>query len=202
MTSPNYPEVYAPNTVCKWNLTTEKGNYISLDFEHIYVSNKDMISNVWVSSNLLILQQFGFAYSDDYITIYDITDDGKSTVIANLTSPDIGPISSEFTSSTGSRWQKKIISSTSNKMLVEFRSDDVDEYYGFSASIHYSPLPSKECENELDITKKTIQSPNYPDAYNNNLSCKWLISVPHGSYITLKFLQLDVGGFLVISISN
>ena len=39
--SPNYPENYDPNTVCKWNLTTDKGNYISLDFEFIQVSDKD-----------------------------------------------------------------------------------------------------------------------------------------------------------------
>ena len=78
-------------------------------------------------------------------------------------------------------------------MLVEFRSDDVHEWYGFSASIYYSPLPSKECESGLDITKKTIQSPKYPDSYDHNLVCKWLISVPHGSHITLKFVLLDVG---------
>ena len=41
LTSPNYPDVYDPNTVCKWNLTTNKGYYISLDFERISVSMKD-----------------------------------------------------------------------------------------------------------------------------------------------------------------
>ena len=41
LTSPNYPNKYDPNTICKWNLTTDKGNYISLDFEHIDVSDKD-----------------------------------------------------------------------------------------------------------------------------------------------------------------
>ena len=133
----------------------------------------------------------------DYVTIYDLTDDGKSTVIASLTGPDSGPHSDDF----HSRWQKKIISSTSNKMLVEFRSDDVDEREGFSAFIHYSPLPINECENGLDMTNKIIQSPNHPDSYNNNLICKWLISVPHGSHITLKFLQFDVRIF-VISITD
>ena len=126
--------------------------------------------------------------SGDYITIYDLTDDEKSTVIASLT-PDDGPKSLYF----WSRWQKKIISSTSNKMLVVFRSDDLDqtfeEYYGFSTSIHYSPLPREECEAGLNMTKKTIQF----NSYDNNLACKWLISVPHGSHITLKFLLLDVG---------
>ena len=41
LTSPNYPDEYDPNTICKWHLTTDKGNYISLDFERIYVSDKD-----------------------------------------------------------------------------------------------------------------------------------------------------------------
>ena len=39
LTSPNYPEDYDRHTNCKWNLTTEKGNYISLDFERIRVSD-------------------------------------------------------------------------------------------------------------------------------------------------------------------
>ena len=134
-------------------------------------------------------------YSDDFITIYDVNDDdGKSIVLTNLTGSDLGPISLK-SPYYHSHWHKKIISSTNNKMLVEFRSDDVIEVDGFSASIHYSPLPSKECEAGLDMTKKTIQSPNYPDSYDNNLSCKWLISVPHGSHITLEFLQFNVGFF-------
>ena len=143
-------------------------------------------------SNLLILLQL-YLYDDgDYIIIYDVDDDGISRVIARLTGPDGGPQSTAI-QYDWSRWQKKIISSTSNNMLVEFRSNEVVEWNGFSASIHYSPLPNKECEKGLDMTMKTIQSPNYPDSYDNNLDCKWLISVPHGSHITLKFLLLDVG---------
>ena len=130
----------------------------------------------------------------DYIVLYDITEDGKSTAIDSLTEFDFGPLR-DYYFYKQSYWQKKIISSTSNKMLVEFRSVDVHERDGFSASIHYSPLPSKECEAGLDMIKKTIQSPNYPDFYFNNMTCKWLISVPQGFYITLKFLEFDVGFF-------
>ena len=132
--------------------------------------------------------QFGNSYDGDYVRIFDVNDDGNSTVIASLYGPDFGP-ESHF---LYSHWQKKIISSTSKAMLVEFRSDDVREEIGFSASIHYSPMPFKQCENALDMAKKTIQSPNYPDFYENNLSCKWLISVPDNFHITLKFLQFDV----------
>ena len=127
-------------------------------------------------------------------------------MIASLNSPDIGP----KTYWPYSHWQKKIISSTSNKMLVEFRSDDIREFdfdifdlefNGFSASIHYLPLPSKQCEMGLNMIMKTIQSPNYPNWYDNNLACKWLISVPHGSHITLIFTTFDVR-FSIIFISN
>ena len=79
-----------------------------------------------MSSNLLILQQFNPHNSGDNITIYDLTDDGKSMMIASLTGPDLGPLSSGWFNF--SHWEKKIISSTSNKMLVEFRSDDSWEF--------------------------------------------------------------------------
>ena len=45
---PEYPEFYDPRTVCKWNLTTDKGNFISLDFECIRVSDRD---NVFICLN-------------------------------------------------------------------------------------------------------------------------------------------------------
>ena len=43
LTSPNYPDIDRDisNAVCKWNLKTDEGFYISLDFERIYVSSKD-----------------------------------------------------------------------------------------------------------------------------------------------------------------
>ena len=126
--------------------------------------------------------------SGDFITIYDLNDNGDSRVIASLSGPDNGPQSYQ----SWSRWQKKIISSSRNNMMVEFKSDDVWEGIGFSASIYYTPLPSKKCEAGLNMTMKSIQSPNYPNFYDNNMACKWLISVPYDSHITLRFLEFDV----------
>ena len=82
-------------------------------------------------------------------------------------------------------------------MIVIFRADHFTEEIGFSASIHYSPMPSKECETGLDVTEKRIQSPNYPLLYNNNIKCKWLITVPFGLHITLKFLEIAVRFFIL-----
>ena len=49
LTSPNYPNTYDPNTFCEWHLSTDKENYISLDIENIYVSDKD--NDVYKCSN-------------------------------------------------------------------------------------------------------------------------------------------------------
>ena len=42
LTSPNFPKAYDPLTECKWNLTAPQGYYVTLDFEIIIVSNKDI----------------------------------------------------------------------------------------------------------------------------------------------------------------
>ena len=145
--------------------------------------------------------QFEPDSDSNYITIYDVNDDENSTMITNLTGPDVGPyVNMRIWPSGFSRWQKKIISSSSNNMWIEFKAAGVSKYVIFSASIQYSPLPSKECEKGLDMTRKIIQSPNYPDLYYNNLSCKWLITVSHGLHLTLKFTIFDVSFFKYIVI--
>lgn len=118
-------------------------------------------------------------------------------MIANLTSDDVGPVATGVWNSFGN-WQKKYISSSTNIMLVEFRSDDQldilekDFVSGFSVSLHYSPMLNKDCETGLDQTMKIIHSPKYPQLYETNISCKWLITVPYGLHLRLKFLEFDV----------
>ena len=109
-------------------------------------------------------------------------------MISNLTGPDLGPRSQSYQSN----WDTKIISSSSNKMMVEFITDDKWEFRGFDAAIDYLPVPSQQCELWLDMNVKMIKSPNYPNSYDNNILCKWLITVQHGFYITLNFQEFDV----------
>ena len=109
-------------------------------------------------------------------------------MISRLSGPDLGPKSKK----TGSNWEKKIISGSTNKMMIEFKSDDTLEYTGFSLSIQFSPLKNEMCESCLDMEEKTLKSPNYPNSYGNNISCNWLITAQHGFQITLKLLEFDV----------
>ena len=109
-------------------------------------------------------------------------------MVVYLTGPDAGPKSVDSTSN----WNKKIISSSTNKMHIEFKSDDTLEYKGFSANIYFTPLPNKECESWLDMNKKIFNSPNYPQTYHISMKCSWLITVDHDYHITLDLFEFYV----------
>ena len=108
-------------------------------------------------------------------------------MVAYLTGPDSGPRSTY----SFSNWNKRIIS-VSTKMNIEFKSDDAWEYKGFSAIIYFIPILNKECESWLDMKKKILNSPNYPQEHHRSIKCNWLITADHDSYITLNFLELYV----------
>ena len=109
-------------------------------------------------------------------------------MVVYLTGPDAGPKSVDSTSN----WNKKIISSSTNKMHIEFKSDDTLEYKGFSANIYFTPIPNKECESWLDMNKRTFKSPNYPQTYHISMKCSWLITVDHDYHITLDLFEFYV----------
>ena len=119
-----------------------------------------------------------------------------------MTGSDEGPKSE----SIFSNWNKKIISSTTNKMIIEFKSDDIRTYKfhyylpelvlkfnkGFSASIYFTPVHIKNCESWLDMNKRIFKSPNYPQTYYNSMKCSWLITVDPDYHITLDFFDIYV----------
>ena len=109
-------------------------------------------------------------------------------MVAHLTGPDAGP---KYVDTT-SNWNKKIISSSTNKMNIEFKSDDAVENKGFSANIYFTPFPNKECESWLDMNKKIFKSINYPQAHNDSIKCSWLIKVDHDYHITLDISEFNV----------
>ena len=111
-------------------------------------------------------------------------------MVAHLTGPDIGP---RYTTEMAN-WDKKIISSSTNKMNIEFKSGEYHgyEYKGFSAIIFFTPFPNIECQSWLDMNKKILKSPNYPKPYHTSKKCSWLITVDHDYHITLNIIELHV----------
>ena len=136
------------------------------------------------------LFQFNLNFNGDYISIKEIGSNGNLNLLAYLTGSDEGPKSE----SIFSNWNKKIISSTTNKMIIEFKSDDLILKFnkGFSASIYFTPVHIKNCESWLDMNKRIFKSPNYPQTYYNSMKCSWLITVDHDYQITLDISEFYV----------
>ncbi|VDO21453.1 unnamed protein product, partial [Brugia timori] len=61
----------------------------------------------------------------------------------------------------------------------------VIEYKLVCQSFDYIPI-------SLGVFDQTIQSPNYPNEYNNNLSCSWSIMLESSRPILAKFLTMDI----------
>ena len=111
-------------------------------------------------------------------------------LLARLTGPDIGPIirfGSDY-----SHWDQKLISASSNVMVIEFKSDGEIEYAGFSANIHFTLLQNKNCESWVDMKNQILQSPNYPNSYGKDIICNHLIAVQPNFHVKLNFLEFDV----------
>ena len=105
-----------------------------------------------------------------------------------MSGPDVGPKSKALVSN----WDKKIISTSTNEMDIQFKSDEYIKAIGFSLNIHFTAMPNKECDSWLDMNKKIFQSPNYPQKYRNIIKCSWLITVDHESHITLDIIDFFV----------
>ena len=143
---------------------------------------------MYAISKFFQLFQFSHHFNGDYISIKEIGSTGNLNLLAYLTGPDEGPKSE----SISSNWKKKIISSTTNKMIIEFKSDDSHQYKGFSASIYFTPVPIKKCESWLDINKSIFKSPNHPQIYYDSIKCSWLITVDPDYHITLDIFDFYV----------
>ena len=138
--------------------------------------------------NTFYLKQFNPNYEGDSISIQEIDSNGNQKKVAYLTGPDVGPISKV----SNGNWNKKIISISTNQMNIEFKSDDFEQWRGFSANIYFIPISNKECESWLDMNKKIFKSPNYPQTYHNSKKCSWLITVDPDYHITLDFFDFYV----------
>ena len=119
-------------------------------------------------------------------------------MITKLSGPDKGP----KTEYGISNWDVKAISTSSNYMMVEFKSDDqnVDRngkklFTGFSATIRFTLMKNITCDSRMDVNNRILQSPNYPNSYGSNMFCKYLITVQPNFHITLDFLEFDVSFF-------
>ncbi|XP_012136673.2 cubilin [Megachile rotundata] len=82
----------------------------------------------------------------------------------------------------------KVIETKSNIVNIRFRSDFTNSGRGFH--LKYETL----CQVTIHDFYGVIESPNFPQRYEDNLNCSWTIDAPIGNRINLTFSHFDLEG--------
>ena len=177
--SPNFPGEYPSDTEYLWEITVPEGNKVFLEFLSFEVSTYQKVfgnklGNVesFLSSQLESESETNCEY--DYVEVLEVVD---STVM------NIGRMCGKLPVN---------ITSSTNKLFVKFKSDDSEQFPGFEA--RYSI--AEPCVVQLTEESGEISTPNYPLHYPSNKECTWVITVPEGKKVSLKFQSFDVSTFI------
>lgn len=84
------------------------------------------------------------------------------------------------------------MTATGNRMYVHFHSDFSIRGKGFLA--RFATLP-QGCGGRHTSPVGVIHSPNYPQNYDHETDCGWLIEVPGNHVVKLTFVDFDVEPF-------
>lgn len=75
--------------------------------------------------------------------------------------------------------------------LIHFHSDETFTDHGFH--ITYASVPGiPGCGGTLTAEKGSISSPNFPERYENNVECDWIIRVHPLERIEIEFTVFDL----------
>ncbi|XP_077993791.1 cubilin-like [Glandiceps talaboti] len=81
------------------------------------------------------------------------------------------------------------VASTGNHMLLRLESDGSISGRGFHAS--YTEVPGG-CGGNYSLPTGEIHSRNYPQAYDHNSDCNWLITVQDYHHVILTFTEFEI----------
>ena len=85
----------------------------------------------------------------------------------------------------------KSISSIRKALFIDLKK----QFYGGTvevfAAIKYKKMNS-DCQSWIDLENNILMTPADLNTFNNSINCNWLITAYFRSYITLKFMFIDV----------
>ncbi|XP_071091816.1 cubilin-like [Haliotis cracherodii] len=86
------------------------------------------------------------------------------------------------------------LQSSKNKMRIDFKSDTATVGKGFS--LKFKTVEAGVCNLTMltDTTPLYFVSPGYPDAYDNDLECAWLIVAYGGKSVQLDVIDSEIEG--------
>ncbi|XP_046744297.1 cubilin [Diprion similis] len=158
ISSPNFPQKYPNNAECTWFIEVENGYHIGLVFEDRF--------HLEQSTNC----------TNDFIQMFD----WKENLVTGTTYwSDLGKVCG--------RSRPSPFNSTSNRMKVLFRSNEVQQGDGFHARWNVN------CGGTLIVSKSVqyLTSPGWPVLYENNLSCEYTFLAPGKNFI-IEFTSFEL----------
>ncbi|KAM8921420.1 embryonic protein UVS.2-like [Pelodytes ibericus] len=169
--------------VCATLLNTMNGTVTSANYPSPYPNNANCVWLIRVPRGLVSLKFNAFDVQSspgcisDYIKIYD-GHSKTSPVLVNRT--------------CGTGLIPLMISST-NRMLIEFGSDESVNGVGFNAT-----YTSVQCGEAFYSPTKNVTSPGYPNKYPASMDCQYTITAPAGYKrvsLTIKDFSLEAPTF-------
>ncbi|XP_035691408.1 deleted in malignant brain tumors 1 protein-like [Branchiostoma floridae] len=156
-------------------LTAETGTFSSPNYPENYPNNQRCLYEIIVQRNqriLLTFSDFNVERDLDFVEVYDGIDQSRG--------------GERYTGQTNVH----LIESTGNAMTVVFTSDRAGTASGFNAS--YITLESGCQPVLLTGESGTFSSPDYPDNYPSNQTCRYDIVVESDKRIQLTFSVFDL----------
>ncbi|NXY42567.1 CUBN protein, partial [Ceuthmochares aereus] len=167
---------------CGGELSGPSGSFHSPGYPNRYPSNRECIWYIHTtpgSSIQLTIQEFDVEYHPtcnyDVLEVYGGPD---------FLSPRLAQLCISRSVQNPLR-----VSTTGNSAIVHFKTDAAMTGKGFSASWQENP---GGCGGVFQATSGEIHSPNYPEPYNNNTDCSWVIQVDYSHRVLLNFTDFDI----------
>lgn len=165
----------AVTTGCGGLITSPEGSIMSPNYPEPY---EELTECTWIISTsqgssvqVFIIDldlEVHFLCSLDYLEFFEITNVGTKSLGKYCTS------------------HSTVITSVGNRMKILFHSDISMEGRGFH--LQYLSI----CNNTLRGHRGVIESPNFPNVYQHNLSCMWKIEGFKGNAINISFSHMDI----------
>ncbi|NWR90257.1 CUBN protein, partial [Furnarius figulus] len=167
---------------CGGELSGPSGSFHSPGYPSRYPSNRECIWYINTtpgSSIQLTIQEFDIEYHPncnyDVLEIYGGPD---------FLSPRLAQLCVSRSAQNPLR-----VSTTGNSAVIRFKTDAAVTGKGFNAFWQENP---GGCGGVFQATSGEIRSPNYPQPYNNNTDCSWVIQVDHSHRVLLNFTDFDI----------
>ncbi|CAB3228775.1 unnamed protein product [Arctia plantaginis] len=113
--------------------------------------------------------------NSDYLKLFEIDDNEEANLLGTYCGTHFPPA----------------LTTSTNRLKLLFESDSSARYAGFSVS--YAFLNERShCGGNYVKTHGFIYSPGWPNAYEPNRDCTWIITVPAGQQISLNISNFDL----------